>query len=109
MTELSGRELLEKFRTRSLSPLEYARSLVAHISRWEPALGALYLYDPDKYLAAAKESEQRWFRGEPNGPLDGLPATVKELIATKGDPVPQGSAASPLIPAPADAPVAARL
>ncbi len=109
MLELSGRNLLEQFRTRSLSPLEYAKALISHISKWEPALGALYLYKPDQYLATAKQSEDRWQRGEPIGPLDGLPVTVKELIATKGDPVPQGSAASPLIPATADAPIAARL
>ena len=41
--------------------------------------------------------------------LDGLPATVKENIATKGVPVPLGTAARELVPAAADAPAAARL
>jgi Asp-tRNA(Asn)/Glu-tRNA(Gln) amidotransferase A subunit family amidase len=43
------------------------------------------------------------------GPLDGIPATVKENIATKGTPIPLGTAARPLDPAPHDAPPAARL
>jgi Asp-tRNA(Asn)/Glu-tRNA(Gln) amidotransferase A subunit family amidase len=43
------------------------------------------------------------------GPLDGVPVTIKEMIATKGVPTPMGTAASVLTPAPADAPVAARL
>ena len=41
-------------------------------------------------------------------PLDGVPTTVKD-IATKGTPVPLGTAARPLDPAPHDAPPAARL
>ena len=45
----------------------------------------------------------------PIGPLDGVPATVKDNIATIGDPTPVGTAASDMIPAEADAPPAARL
>src|SRR6202035_2857953 len=40
---------------------------------------------------------------------DGLPTTVKDNIATKGDPVPVGTAASELTPAAEDAPPAARV
>lgn len=43
------------------------------------------------------------------GPLDGIPVTLKELIATKGQPVPLGTRAMELKLADADAPVAARL
>jgi len=43
------------------------------------------------------------------GPLDGVPATIKENIATKGVPVPLGAATAKLVPAVADAPPAARL
>jgi aspartyl-tRNA(Asn)/glutamyl-tRNA(Gln) amidotransferase subunit A len=38
-----------------------------------------------------------------------VPVTIKENIATQGDPVPLGTAATQLVPAPADAPPAARL
>ena len=41
--------------------------------------------------------------------LDGIPTTIKENIATKGTPVPLGTAARALDPAPEDAPPAARL
>jgi aspartyl-tRNA(Asn)/glutamyl-tRNA(Gln) amidotransferase subunit A len=43
------------------------------------------------------------------GLLDGVPTTIKDNIATKGVPVPLGSAASPMTPAAVDAPPAARL
>jgi aspartyl-tRNA(Asn)/glutamyl-tRNA(Gln) amidotransferase subunit A len=43
------------------------------------------------------------------GTLDGVPVTIKDNIATKGQPVPLGAASMPLTPAPRDAPPAARL
>jgi aspartyl-tRNA(Asn)/glutamyl-tRNA(Gln) amidotransferase subunit A len=43
------------------------------------------------------------------GPLDGVPVTIKENIATRGVPVPLGAATTALVPSPVDAPPAARL
>ena len=64
--------------------------------------------DPEAALLAARESEGRWMRGEARA-LDGIPATIKENIATRGTPVPLGTAARALVPAEEDAPPAARL
>jgi aspartyl-tRNA(Asn)/glutamyl-tRNA(Gln) amidotransferase subunit A len=47
--------------------------------------------------------------GEPCGALDGVPVTIKENIATRGDPIPLGTLATDAQPALADAPPAARL
>ena len=107
--ELSARELLAGYRTRAFSPVEATRAVLARIERWEPHLRATWLLRPDKALAQARESEARWLRGAPCGPLDGVPATLKDNIATAGDPTPLGTAATELRPAPADAPPAARL
>lgn len=57
---------------------------------------------------SARQSEARWAKGEPLGAIDGVPLTIKENIATKGTPVPLGTAAMTLVPAAADAPPAAR-
>lgn len=107
--ELTAVELVAAFRARTLSPREVTQAVLAHIGRWEPALQALYAPDPEGALAAAAASEQRWQRGEPAGPLDGVPVTLKENIATRGVPVPLGTAATTLVPAAEDAPPAARL
>ncbi|MHA7599622.1 amidase [Alicycliphilus sp. T452] len=107
--DLSASALLAAYRARSLSPVEAAQSVLDHIARWEPHLHATYLLRPEEALAQARASEARWLRGAPCGPLDGVPATVKDNIATRGDPTPLGTAATPLVPAQADAPPAARL
>ncbi len=111
MTEidLSIRELKRHFEKKILSPLEYWLALEPHIATWEPHISALYLYDPDAARAQAKASTERWARGETLGPLDGIPVTLKELIATKGQPVPLGTKAVELTPALDDAPIAARM
>ena len=64
----------------------------------------------DEALAAAASSEIRWQRGEPVGPLDGVPASIKDLILTKGWPTRRGShTVDPEQPWDVDAPATARL
>ena len=107
--DLSAVELLAAYRAKTLSPVEVARDLLAQIQAWEPHLHATYALDADAALTQAEASQARWLKGTPRGPLDGVPATIKENIATKGVPVPLGSAATELVPAEHDAPPAARL
>ena len=106
---LSAVELLAAYRGRQLSPVEVTRAVIAHIRRWEPHLHATYAFEPDEALAQAEASQARWLKGAPMGALDGVPVTIKENIATRGVPVPVGTAATELVPAERDAPPAARL
>ena len=107
--DLSAQDLIAAYREGALSPVEVTRSVLDHIERWEPHLQATWLLRPEAALEQARASEMRWRRGEPLGPLDGVPTTIKENIATRGDPLPAGTAAVELRPAEADAPPAARL
>ncbi len=107
--DLSAVEMLERYRSRALSPVEVMQSVLQRIEQCEPQLHATYLLRPEHALAAARASQARWQRGEPAGPLDGVPVTIKENIATEGDPMPLGTSAMALVPAPDDAPPAARL
>ncbi|KAA9166747.1 amidase [Amycolatopsis acidicola] len=108
MIELTATELLRHYRESGLSPVEVTEAVLERIDRLEPELHALYAYHPEHARAAAKQSEQRWRTGTA-GPLDGIPLTLKENIATKGTPVPLGTAATELVPAAEDAPAAARV
>ena len=107
--ELTAAELLAAYAATTLSPVEVTRDVLAHIAAWEPQLHATYALNPEAALAQAAAAEARWLKGQPCGPLDGVPTTVKENIATQGVPMPVGTAASVLTPALLDAPPAARL
>lgn len=102
-------ELNRAYAAGTLSPLEVARAVVAQVERWEPHLHASWDFDAAEALAMARASEARWRAGSALGPLDGVPVTLKENIATRGRAMPLGTAASLHVPAAADAPPAARL
>jgi Asp-tRNA(Asn)/Glu-tRNA(Gln) amidotransferase A subunit family amidase len=107
--ELSAPTLVGLYRRREVSPVEVAQSVLGHVERWEQYVQALYLLRPDAVMEQARASEARWLRGAPLGLIDGVPVTIKDNIATKGDPTPLGTAAIPLVPAAEDAPPAARV
>jgi aspartyl-tRNA(Asn)/glutamyl-tRNA(Gln) amidotransferase subunit A len=107
--DLSAVDLIAGFRAKQFSPSEVLDEVLAHIAVWEPHIKALYAFDPDGARATAKASTERWQKGEPMGPLDGVPVTIKDNIAVKGVPVPLGAASVKLVPAAADAPPVARL
>ena len=109
LNELSAVALLKAYARKELSPVEVMRAVIARVEATEPKIHATYLFAPERALAEARASEARWSRGEPMGALDGVPATVKDNIATAGEPKPLGTAASLLDPEPSDAPPAARL
>src|SRR6201989_3179624 len=107
--DLSATDLIAGYKAKQFSPSEVLEDVIAHVAVWEPHIKALYLYDPDGARKAAKLSSDRWLNEESIGGLDGLPVTIKDNIATKGQPVPLGAASVPLVPAAKDAPPAARL
>lgn len=107
--DMTAGELLAHYKSRKLSPVEVVDAVIAHIGRWEPTIKALYAPDFGGARKAAQESEKRWQAGRPQGALDGVPITIKENIATRGVPVPLGTAATDLVPAAEDAPAAARV
>lgn len=107
--ELSAQALSARFRSLSLTPADYIDALLHHVARWEPHINALAQFDPVCVRAHAAESTQRWAAGAPLSDIDGVALTLKELIATEGDPIPQGTTGSAPLAARADAPIAMRL
>src|SRR5262249_9772951 len=69
----------------------------------------MYIIDSEGALEQAAASEKRWRESKPLSPLDGVPITIKDIIATKGDPLPIGTAAADFTPAAEDQPPAARV
>jgi aspartyl-tRNA(Asn)/glutamyl-tRNA(Gln) amidotransferase subunit A len=88
---LGAAELLRRYRTKQLSPVEVTRAALARIDAHEKALNAFREVWSEEALGNARASEARWMRGEPLGALDGVPATIKDLMLTKGKPTLRGS------------------
>ncbi|HEX9193949.1 MAG TPA: amidase [Burkholderiales bacterium] len=110
LCSLTATELLALYRAGKLSPVEATRAVLERIERLNPVLNAFCLVDADAATASAMESEARWTKGAPMGPLDGVPASIKDLILTRGWPTLRGSRTiDPKGPWEDDAPAVARL
>jgi aspartyl-tRNA(Asn)/glutamyl-tRNA(Gln) amidotransferase subunit A len=109
IADLSAVELIQHYRRGALSPLEVVRDALARKERFQPAVNAFCGGDDATVLAQARESEARWAKGQPCGPLDGVPVTIKDNIQVKGWTNFKGSAVTPREPVEEDAPVVARL
>ncbi len=84
-------ELVEAYRRRTLSPVEATQAALDAIDAHDGAVNAFVLVDPEGALAAARASEARWQAGEPLGPGDGVPASIKDALWTRGWPTLRGS------------------
>ena len=110
VSDLTAVELAHAYSSGALSPVEVTQALLERIEAWEPRINAMYRVAPEGALAQARAAEARWRRGAPLSPLDGIPITIKENIATLGDPAPIGTRANADAPPQgADAPPAARV
>ncbi|MER9331428.1 amidase [Mesorhizobium sp. M0587] len=103
-------ECLELYRRRQISPLEVVDDCLSRIDANNPTLNAFCIVDHQQARSVARASEGRWMKGEPEGLLDGIPATIKDLTLTRGWPTRRGSLSSNAEgPWTDDAPVTARL
>jgi aspartyl-tRNA(Asn)/glutamyl-tRNA(Gln) amidotransferase subunit A len=83
---LPATELLARYRGKTLSPVAVIEATIRRLETYEGALNAFVLYDPESALAAARASEARWRKGQPQGLLDGIPVAIKDTQLTRGWP-----------------------
>lgn len=74
---------------REVLPVEVTESCLAQIERHEKSLVRHGHGRPEEALAAARS--KRWTKGEPQGPVDGVPTTVKDILLVRGWPTLRGS------------------
>ena len=77
--------------TSTISPVEATEAALDAIDSYDDRVNAFVLVDREGALAAAKESEARWHSGEPLGPGDGVPTSIKDALWTRGWPTLRGS------------------
>jgi len=109
LCSLTATQLLRLYRRKVLSPVDVVRAVLKRIEEHNPRLNAFNFIAPDA-LTAAKTSEARWAKGEPAGPLDGVPVSIKDILLTRSWPTLRGSqTVNPKGPWNDDAPAVARL
>jgi aspartyl-tRNA(Asn)/glutamyl-tRNA(Gln) amidotransferase subunit A len=91
IAELTATELLRRYRSGSLSPVEAAQAALERIAQHNDTVNAFCLVDEETTLAAARRAEERYRRGEPMGLLDGVPLAIKDVFLTRGWPTFKGS------------------
>lgn len=91
LAALSASELVERYADGSLSPVEVTAAVLKTVEELDPQLNAFVLTTPERAIAAARQSEERWRRGQPCGPIDGVPTSTKDIITVQGLPTRKGS------------------
>jgi aspartyl-tRNA(Asn)/glutamyl-tRNA(Gln) amidotransferase subunit A len=81
---LSALELRAAYRARRASPVEVVDAVLRRIERINPALNAFCLVLADEARRQAREAEAALGRGDPLGPLHGVPVSIKDMVITKG-------------------------
>lgn len=109
LTRASAQELSRLYARGKASPTEALQAVLARTDRVNPIINVFCHIDRAHALSAARASERRWRRGRPLSPLDGVPVSVKELVAVRGWPLSMGSRLTGAACAREDSTVVARL
>ncbi len=88
---LSAFELAQGYRAGAFDPVEAVEACLARAEACEPVLNAFIVLDEAGARRAAQASRDRFARGEPLGPLDGVPVSVKDNMHLAGLPTTWGS------------------
>ncbi|KAL4624202.1 glutamyl-tRNA(Gln) amidotransferase subunit A, mitochondrial [Arapaima gigas] len=82
MLGLTIREVSQALRENQVSPTELCRRCLEQVKKTR-YLNAFITVTEDQALRQARESESRFLKGEPRGPLDGIPFAVKDNFCTE--------------------------
>lgn len=89
--DLTATQLVAAYRAGELSPVEATQDVLDRIDQLDSQVRAFCLVDADRALEAAKAAEQRWQQRLPQGLVDGVPVSVKDVYLTQGWPTLRGS------------------
>ncbi len=85
LTALSIAAARDGLAARTFSATELAQTHIDAVAAAR-GLNAVILETPERALADAEASDARRARGDPLGPLDGIPLAIKDVFCTKGVP-----------------------
>ncbi|MFL5862166.1 MAG: amidase, partial [Solirubrobacteraceae bacterium] len=91
LVRLTAIQLIEGYRARALSPVEVVDALAERIERDNAVVCAFTVLCLDRARREAAQAESDYRRGQPAGPLAGVPIGVKDLFDTAEVPTQYGS------------------
>src|SRR5216117_4143356 len=80
----SALEISGLVRAKKLSPIEVTDAVLSRIDAVNPTLNAFCVVAAEQARAAAREAEIAVTKGEPLGPLHGVPVSIKDVLFTRG-------------------------
>ena len=109
LTLLNTAALQQAYAQGLTDPVAVTHAHLARIAQRNPALQAFVHVCEDLALQQAQASAQRWARGQPLGPLDGVMMALKDNVDVVGMPCTAGTAAYAQRMPTQDAPIYQRL
>ncbi|MEU9990350.1 amidase [Streptomyces sp. NPDC048045] len=91
LTDLTAVQLLDGYRKGEFGPVEATGQALERARQIQPEVNAFVRLTEEDALERARQSQERWRRGEPAGLLDGVPVTVKDILLLRGHPTLRGS------------------
>ena len=77
-------ELVDAIRAKKLSAVEITTAVLNRVARLEPRLNAFAYLAAEEAMDAAEAADRALAKGEPIGPLHGVPVTIKDHEAVRG-------------------------
>ncbi|MEC9329987.1 MAG: amidase, partial [Pseudomonadota bacterium] len=88
---LSATEVLRRFQSKTLSPVELLEAVIGRAEEIEPTVNALTYRYFDEAMERARKAEAKYATGKRTGALEGLPIGIKDESFIKGKPTSNGS------------------
>lgn len=107
---LSTAEIRQSYRDGIFSPVDILDQTIEQITAVNGQINAIAVVNDVEARTQAEASAERWSKGTPIGPLDGIPVSIKDSVNSAGLPWRHGTKPNRSLPvATVDAPPAARL
>ena len=82
---MTATEAIERFRAKTLSPVELMSAVIARSEAVNPKVNAYTYTFYDRALEQARAAERAYAAGDETRPLEGLPVVIKDFHAVKGE------------------------
>ena len=91
LTLMGAKEAAEQIREGYFSAEDLVSACLEQIERLEDQVGAWTYLDPDYALQQARAADMARQKGQPPGPLHGVPVGIKDIIDTSDMPTEDGT------------------